>query len=78
MLRELLDLFGSHPWQAGSNVDAATALESILVPGRPVLVLGEPFEHDAEGQRGMHDIHRNHGDRYDRSTRPGVSPAGRG
>ncbi|MFB7244314.1 DUF2278 domain-containing protein [Streptomyces populi] len=73
-LRELLDLFGSHPWQAGSNVDAATVLESILVPGRPVLVFGEPFEHDAEGQRGMHNIHQNQGDPADSRWAPENGP----
>jgi hypothetical protein len=43
LLRELLDFTGSHPWHAGANVEAAEALESILTPGRRVLVFGEPF-----------------------------------
>jgi hypothetical protein len=48
------------PWVSGSNLEAAQALESILVPGRPVLILGEPFEHGL----GMHNIHQNQGDPY--------------
>lgn len=61
-LQDLLDLAGSHPWQAGSNLDAALALESILVPGQQVLVFGEPFDDDLEGDLGMHNIHQNQGD----------------
>ncbi|OEJ28535.1 hypothetical protein AR457_32800 [Streptomyces agglomeratus] len=48
------------PWTSGSNLDAAQALEPILVPGRVVMVFGEPF-----GQGlGMHNIHQNQGDPY--------------
>jgi hypothetical protein len=47
------------PWSSGSNVDAATALESILVIGRRTLVWGEPFR---PGQLGMHNVHQNQGD----------------
>ncbi|MFE9773339.1 DUF2278 family protein [Streptomyces sp. NPDC005931] len=61
-LRDLLDLFGSRPWNAGSNVDAAAALETILVAGQRILVFGEPFDHDPEGDLGMHNIHQNQGD----------------
>ncbi|MBT2384451.1 DUF2278 family protein [Streptomyces sp. ISL-11] len=61
-LQELLDLFGSRPWHAGSNADAATALEPILVPGRRTLVFGEPFLDDPEGDLGMHNVHQNQGD----------------
>ncbi|MFI7499766.1 DUF2278 family protein [Streptomyces sp. NPDC049687] len=61
-LQDLLDLFGSRPWHAGSNIDAATALEAILVEGRPTLVFGEPFDDDPEGDLGMHNIHQNQGD----------------
>ncbi|KQX49823.1 MULTISPECIES: DUF2278 family protein [unclassified Streptomyces] len=64
-LRDLLDLLGSRPWQAGSNADAAAALESVLVPGGRVLVFGEPFEHDTEGDLGVHNIHQNQGDPAD-------------
>ncbi|MER6098062.1 DUF2278 family protein [Streptomyces sp. NPDC001728] len=64
-LRDLLDLFGSRPWQAGSNIDAAAALESVLMPGGRLLVFGEPFEHDAEGDLGVHNIHQNQGDPTD-------------
>ncbi|GGT19614.1 MULTISPECIES: DUF2278 family protein [Streptomyces] len=46
------------PWTAGSHLEASAALEPILVPGRPVLVFGEPFD---EGL-GMHNIHQNQGD----------------
>ncbi|MFB7512258.1 DUF2278 family protein [Streptomyces sp. NPDC056144] len=61
-LRELLELFGSRPWEAGSNVDAAAALEGVLVPGQRVLVFGEPFTDDPEGDLGMHNVHQNQGD----------------
>ncbi|MEU9735071.1 DUF2278 family protein [Streptomyces sp. NPDC048002] len=61
-LTDLLDLFGSRPWQAGSNVDAAAALEAILVDGQHVLVFGEPFDEDPEGDLGMHNVHQNQGD----------------
>ncbi|WP_370413379.1 DUF2278 family protein [Streptomyces fradiae] len=61
-LEELLDLLGSHPWQAGTNLDAATALEPLLAPGRPILVFGEPFDDDPPGDLGMHNIHQNQGD----------------
>ncbi|MFB7586821.1 DUF2278 family protein [Streptomyces sp. NPDC056169] len=61
-LGELLDLLGSRPWHAGSNVDAAAALEAVLVPGQRVLVFGEPFTDDLEGDLGMHNIHQNQGD----------------
>ncbi|HEY9371631.1 DUF2278 family protein [Streptomyces sp.] len=61
-LQELLDLFGSRPWHAGSNVDAAAALEPMLVAGRRILVFGEPFDNDPEGDLGMHNIHQNQGD----------------
>ncbi|MCX5231935.1 DUF2278 family protein [Streptomyces sp. NPDC006553] len=63
-LQELLDLLGSRPWQAGSNEDAADALEPMLVPGRRTLVFGEPFSDDAEGDLGMHNIHQNQGDPF--------------
>jgi hypothetical protein len=59
VLRWLDDLLGRHhPWTAGSNLDAAGVLESLLVPGRRVLVFGEPFDHGL----GMHNVHQNQGD----------------
>ncbi|MFE3556239.1 DUF2278 family protein [Streptomyces sp. NPDC059193] len=63
--RLLKDLLGrwlppSRPWTSGSNLDAALALEPILVVGRPVLVFGEPFNDGL----GMHNIHQNQGDPY--------------
>ncbi|MET9957418.1 DUF2278 family protein [Streptomyces sp. NPDC006339] len=61
-LEELLALFGARPWHAGSNVDAAAALEPILVVGRRILVFGEPFTDDPEGDLGMHNVHQNQGD----------------
>ncbi|MEU8466036.1 DUF2278 family protein [Streptomyces sp. NPDC029003] len=61
-LQSLLDRFEPpRPWVSGSNLDAAAALEPILVPGRPILVLGQPFDH---GGLGMHNIHQNQGDPY--------------
>ncbi|MFE2235265.1 DUF2278 family protein [Streptomyces sp. NPDC059442] len=60
-LRDLLGLFGSRPWHAGSNVDAA-ALEEILEAGRRILVFGEPFDDAPEGDLGMHNVHQNQGD----------------
>ncbi|CAL9658899.1 hypothetical protein SUDANB105_06919 [Streptomyces sp. enrichment culture] len=61
-LQDVLDLFGARPWHAGSYADATVALEPILVPGRRVLVFGEPFTDDPEGDLGMHNIHQNQGD----------------
>ncbi|MFD5101931.1 DUF2278 family protein [Streptomyces albidochromogenes] len=60
-LRAVLDrLNPPRPWISGSNLDAAQALEPLLVPGRVVMVFGEPF-----GQGlGMHNIHQNQGDPY--------------
>ncbi|WP_267904589.1 DUF2278 family protein [Streptomyces apocyni] len=59
-LQKLLGpLFSPRPWTAGTNLDAARALEPILVPGRRVLVFGEPFE---SPDLGMHNIHQNQGD----------------
>ena len=45
-------------WQQGDYTKASIALETILVPGRRVLVWGEPFAHG----NGMHNIHQNQGD----------------
>ncbi|MCX5192554.1 YukJ family protein [Streptomyces sp. NBC_00249] len=60
-LQALLDRVNPpHPWISGSNLDAAQALEPILVPGRPILVFGEPFDHGL----GVHNIHQNQGDPY--------------
>ncbi|MER5872248.1 DUF2278 family protein [Streptomyces sp. NPDC002044] len=59
--RRLLDrLNPPRPWVSGSHLDAADALEPLLVPGRPVLVFGEPFDHGL----GLHNIHQNQGDPY--------------
>ncbi|MFB0631240.1 DUF2278 family protein [Streptomyces sp. AB3(2024)] len=61
-IQHLLDrLHPPRPWISGSNLEAAGALEPILVPGRPILILGEPFDH---GGLGMHNIHQNQGDPY--------------
>ncbi|MFE3788974.1 DUF2278 family protein [Streptomyces goshikiensis] len=49
------------PWLSGSYAEASDALEPILVPGRPILVFGEPFD---DGGLGMHDVHQNQGDPY--------------
>jgi uncharacterized protein YukJ len=58
-LRRVVEIVtGSARWQAGSNLDAAAALEPLLVEGRRILVFGEPF---TEGL-GMHNIHQNQGD----------------
>ena len=45
-------------WERGDHVQASTALERILVPGKRVLVWGEPFT----SGNGMHNIHQNQGD----------------
>jgi hypothetical protein len=45
-------------WKFGSNLDAATALESILQVGRTTYVFGEPFSSGL----GMHNVHQNQGD----------------
>ncbi|MCJ1676485.1 YukJ family protein [Streptomyces sp. APSN-46.1] len=61
-LRRILDrLSPPHPWIAGSYLEASQALEPILVPGRQILVFGEPFD---RGRLGMHNIHQNQGDPY--------------
>ncbi|WP_250034975.1 DUF2278 family protein [Paractinoplanes maris] len=58
-LRRLLGLRTvRRPWTTGSNLDAATALEPMLQPGRRVLVFGEPFDQGL----GLHNIHQNQGD----------------
>lgn len=60
-LRQFLDrLNPPRPWVSGTNLDAAAALEPLLVPGRPVLIFGEPFDQGL----GMHNIHQNQGDPY--------------
>jgi uncharacterized protein YukJ len=45
-------------WTSGSHVEAAQALEAILVPGRRTLIFGEPFDTGL----GMHNVHQNQGD----------------
>ena len=61
-LQRLLGLFNAqHRWVSGSNLDAAEALEPILVAGRRSLVFGEPFTQGL----GMHNIHQNQGDPAD-------------
>ena len=45
-------------WTSGSHVQAAEALEGILVPRRRLLVFGEPFTTGL----GVHNIHQNQGD----------------
>jgi hypothetical protein len=58
-LRRIVEIVtGSARWQAGSNLDAAAALEPLLVEGRRILVFGEPFTQGL----GMHNIHQNQGD----------------
>ena len=47
-------------WTSGSNLEAATALESILVVRRRILVWGEPFSNGL----GVHNVHQNQGDPY--------------
>ncbi|GLX22115.1 DUF2278 family protein [Streptomyces lavendulae] len=60
-LRDLMDrLNPPRPWISGSNLDAAQALEPILLPGREIMVFGEPFDHGL----GMHNVHQNQGDPY--------------
>jgi hypothetical protein len=58
LLRWLERLFRARSWRAGSNLEAATALESILVVGARIAVFGEPFTSGL----GMHNIHQNQGD----------------
>ncbi|MDJ0379865.1 DUF2278 family protein [Streptomyces sp. G-G2] len=61
-MRALLDrLSPPRPWVSGSYLEASQALEPLLVPGRQVLIFGEPFD---EGL-GMHNIHQNQGDPRD-------------
>lgn len=58
-LQQLIDrLAPGQTWIGGSNLEAATALEGILAPGRRILVFGEPFDQGL----GMHNIHQNQGD----------------
>ncbi|MGW7054807.1 DUF2278 family protein [Streptomyces sp. NPDC054887] len=50
--------FQPQRWTSGTNLDAAQALEPVLVAGRLVMIFGEPF-----GQGlGMHNVHQNQGD----------------
>ena len=46
------------PWHTGSNLEASSALESILTVGETVMVWGEPFTVG----RGIHNVHQNQGD----------------
>ncbi|MFJ4776058.1 DUF2278 family protein [Streptomyces sp. NPDC088762] len=48
------------PWISGSTLEATEALEEILLPGRPIMIFGEPFD----AGLGMHNIHQNQGDPY--------------
>jgi uncharacterized protein YukJ len=58
-MRAFLDLVaGQRGWTSGSHLEAAEALEPILVAGRRVLVFGEPFRTGL----GMHNVHQNQGD----------------
>lgn len=58
-LKDLLDFLARPvPWTKGSNLDAASALESLLAKNPQVVVFGEPF---AQGL-GMHNVHQNQGD----------------
>ncbi|GAA4891520.1 DUF2278 family protein [Streptomyces coeruleoprunus] len=61
LLKALGVLTPPRTWTAGSQLDAAEALEPILVPGRRVLIFGEPFEPPG---RGMDSIHQNQGDPF--------------
>jgi hypothetical protein len=54
----LLRIFPHRPWTAGSNLEAAGALESTLAVAHRTLVFGEPFTSGL----GMHNIHQNQGD----------------
>lgn len=51
-------LLRTRSWSTGSNLDAAVALESILVIGARVAVFGEPFTTGL----GQHNVHQNQGD----------------
>jgi hypothetical protein len=58
-LRQLIDLFRRRRlWMSGSYLEATEAFEPMLVPGRRILVFGEPFD---EGL-GVHNVHQNQGD----------------
>jgi hypothetical protein len=57
----LEDFVRRQGWSTGSNLDAATALEAILVVGARIVVFGEPF---TEGL-GVHNVHQNQGDPAD-------------
>jgi hypothetical protein len=57
-LRWLQGVLRTSPWQTGSNLQAATALESILVDHAQIAVFGEPFTVGL----GMHNVHQNQGD----------------
>jgi uncharacterized protein YukJ len=58
-MRVWMDLLGGQRgWTSGSHLEAAEALEPILVAGRRVLVFGEPFRTGL----GMHNVHQNQGD----------------
>jgi hypothetical protein len=56
----LLIILGAvlNSWSRGDHVQASTALEGILHPGKRVLVWGEPFTKGL----GQHNVHQNQGD----------------
>lgn len=58
-LDRLLDrLDPPRPWISGTGSEAAEALEALLVPGRPVMVFGEPSDRGL----GLGNVHQNQGD----------------
>ena len=60
LLQFLLALLGAviNSWTRGNHLQASTALEGILHPGKRVFVWGEPFSQGL----GMHNVHQNQGD----------------
>jgi hypothetical protein len=55
---KILILEQSSFWKTGNNIDAIEQLESVLVQGNKVLILGQFFDTG----NGVHDIHQNQGD----------------
>jgi hypothetical protein len=60
LLQFILAILGAivNQWQRGNSLQASTALEGILHPGKRILVWGEPFTSGL----GMHNVHQNQGD----------------
>ena len=50
------------PWKIGTDIEALTDLEAMLVDAARVVVFGESYPSSGARPPGLHDIHQNQGD----------------